>query len=351
MTRRRLPPTLLLILTVVIGLWVLARGPAPEEASLAPDRAIPENSYLQVRHQIRDLKGALLYEITAKRLDQYPGSETLKLDTPQLRWLDPAFENSSASARHGEIREAQVVLDKNVELLLASPNASPVLMRGESLILDATHGRIYSEQAVVLSQSHVVMRGIGLDFQLDGSGGQLQQDVQTRQFPPSTKKPTQALLENILVEAFSTAHAEDDSAETLDLSAERIEWDTQKEVSVYHGNVHAAQGDMVLLADRLTVHSESDQIQALHAEGNARWTQTLDSGKPLRARAGSILYQIRQRKATLKENVDLRVDAHQFTGNEIVYLIDEERVETPPPRKPSDQRIKIRLKTDSGSSR
>ena len=125
-----------------------------------------------------------------------------------------------------------------------------------------------------------------------------------------------------------------------------MEWDAQKEVSVYHGNVRATQGEMVLLADRLTVHAEGDRVQALHAEGNARWTQVLDSGKPLRANAGSIFYQIPQRKAILKKDVNLRVDSHHFTGSEVVYLIDEERVETPVTRKPSD-RVRIRLKTDS----
>ena len=346
MTNLRRLLTLLLALVVAAGLWVLPPTPAPEETALAPDREVPENSYLQVRHRIRDLKGELLYEVAAKRLDQYPGSEILNLDAPRLHWLDPAFENSSASAQRGEIRETQVTLDENVELLLDPPDYSPVLMRGESLTLDAENGRVYSERAVVLSQSHAVMRGTGLDYQLDGSGGQLQQDVQARQFPPSTKKPTQALLEKILDETFSTAHAADNSEETLDLSAERMEWDAQKEVSVYHGNVRATRGEMVLLADRLTVHAEGDQVQALHAEGNARWTQILDSGKPLRANAGSIFYQIPQRKATLKKDVNLRVDAHHFTGNEVVYLIDEERVETPVTRKPSE-RVRIRLKTDS----
>ena len=338
--------TLLLALVVVIGLWSLTRTPTPEGTVLAPDKGVPENSYLQVRHRIRDLKGELLYEVVAERLDQYPGSEILNLDAPHLHWLDPAFENSSASARHGEIRETQVTLDENVELLLDPPDYSPVLVRGESLTLDAENGRVYSEQAVVLSQSHAVMRGTGLDYQLDGSGGQLQQDVQARQFPPSTEKPTQALLEKILDETFSTAHAADNSEETLDLSAERMEWDAQKEVSVYHGNVRATQGEMVLLADRLTVHAEGDRVQALHAEGNARWTQVLDSGKPLRANAGSIFYQIPQRKAILKKDVNLRVDSHHFTGSEVVYLIDEERVETPVSRKPSE-RVRIRLKTDS----
>ena len=347
MRNLRLFLALLLTLAVVIGLWVLTtREPAPEEAALAPDREVPENSYLQVRHRIRDLKGELLYEVAAERLDQYPDSETLVLDTPRLRWLDPAFENSSASAQYGEIRDAQVVLNENVELLLDPPDYSPVQMRGGSLILDSEHERICSDQAVVISQSHAVMRGIGLDYQLDGSGGRLEREVKVRQFPPDAQQPTQALLQKVLGEAFGVAHAQETPEDTLDLSADRMEWDAQKEVSVYHGNVRAKQGEMILLADRLTVISDDDRVQALHAEGNARWTQILDSGKPLRANAGSILYQIRQRKAIMKKNVDLRVDAHQFTGEEVVYLIDEERVQTPATRKPSE-RVRIRLKTDS----
>lgn len=344
MSLRRL--LILLLALAVAGLWILSETPAPEETALVPDQGVPENSYLQVRHRIRDPKGELLYEVVAERLDQYPGSETLILDTPRLHWLDPAFENSSASARHGEIRDTQVVLNENVELLLDPPDYSPVQMRGESLILDSEHERVYSDQAVVVNQSHAVMRGIGLDYQLDGSGGNLKQDVKVRQFPPDVKQPTQALLQKVLEEAFGVAHAQETPEDTLDLSADRMEWDAQKEVSVYHGNVRAKQGEMILLADRLTVISDNDRVQALHAEGNARWTQTLDSGKPLRANAGSILYQIRQRKAIMKKNVNLRVDAHQFTGEEVIYLIDEERVETPVTRKPSD-RVRIRLRTDS----
>ena len=340
---------LLLALAVIAGLWALARAPAPEGAALAPDREIPENSYVKVRHRIRDMQGELLYEVAAEQLDQYPDSRVLVLDQPRLHWLDPAFKNSTASARHGEIREFQVVLNGDVRLLLDPPDYSPALMRGESLVLDSEHERVYSDQAVALSQSHAVMRGIGLDYRLDGSGGRLQQDVQARQFPSSAEKPTQALLETILEKTISTVHAEGDSKETLDLSADRMEWDAQKEVSIYHGNVQATQGEMVLMADRLAVHSDGDRVQALHAEGNARWTQILNSGKPLRASAGSILYQIGQRKAILKEDVDLRVDAHQFTGKEIIYLLDEERVETPAAGKP-DERIRIRLETDSRSS-
>lgn len=331
----------------IIGLWAwTTHGFAPEDTALAPGRGVPENSYLQVRHRIRDLKGELLYEVAAERLDQYPDSETLVIDAPRLHWLDPAFENSSASARHGEIRGARVVLNENVELLLDPPDYSPVRMRGGSLILDSEHERIYSDQAAVISQSHAVMRGIGLDYRLDGSGGRLEREVKVRQFPPDAQQPTQALLQKVLGEAFGVAHARETPEDTLDLSADRMEWDAKKEVSVYHGNVRAKQGEMVLLADQLTVISDDDRVQALHAEGNARWTQTLDSGKPLRANAGSILYQIRQRKAIMKKNVSLRVAAHQFTGEEVIYLIDEERVQTPATRKPSE-RVRIQLKTDS----
>ena len=346
MKKFRLLLILLLAAALAVGLWTLARVPTPEEAAQTPDRETPENSYLNVRHRIRDLQGELLYEVAAEQLDQYPDSQILRLDLPRLHWLDPAYENSAASARHGEIREFQVVLNGNVELLLDPPDHSSTLMRGESLILDSEHERVYSDQAVVVSQSHAVMRGIGLDYRLDGSGGSLEQDVKVRRFPPDAQPPTQTLLKKVLEEAFGTAHAQETPEETLDLSADRMEWDAQREVSVYHGDVRAKQGGMLLLADQITVHAKDDRVQALHAEGNARWTQTLNSGKPLHANAGSIYYQIRQRKAILKKNVDLRVNAHQFTGEEVVYLIDEERVETPVTHKPSE-RIRIRLKTDS----
>lgn len=346
MKKLRLLFLLLLAAALAVGLWTLARMPAPGEAALAPGQETPENSYLQVRHRIRDLRGELLYEVAAERLDQYPGSEVLHLDQPRLHWLNPAYENSSASARHGEIRKFQVVLNGDVKLLLSPPDYSPARMRGESLILDSEHGRVYSDQAVVVSQSHAVMRGTRLDYRLDGSGGTLKQDVKVRQFPADTQAPTQALLGKVLDEAFGVAHARETPEEMLDLSAERMEWDAQRELSVYHGNVRATQGEMTLLADRLTVHSENDRVQVLHAEGNARWTQTLDSGKPLRATAGSIYYQVRERKATLKKDVDLHVDAHRLTGEKIVYLIDEERVETSAATQPSE-RVRIRLKTGS----
>ena len=55
MRNLRLFLTLLFALAAVIGLWTLTtREPAPEEVALAPDRGVPENSYLQVRHRIRD---------------------------------------------------------------------------------------------------------------------------------------------------------------------------------------------------------------------------------------------------------------------------------------------------------
>lgn len=342
----RLLLVLLLAAIFVVGLWVMARMPAPREAVLTPDRETPENSYLQVRHRIRDLQGELLYEVAAERLDQYPDSQVLRLVLPRLNWLDPAYENSAASAQHGEIREFQVVLNGGVELQLNPPDHSLTLMHSESLTLDSEHERVYSDQVVVVSQSHAVMRGVGLDYRLDGSGGQLERDVKVRRFPPDAQQPTQALLQKVLEEAFGAAHAQETPEDVLDLSADRMEWDAQKEVSVYRGNVRAKQGEMILLAEQLTVISDDDRVQALHAEGNARWTQILNSGKPLRASAGSILYQIRQRKAIMKKNVDLRVDAHQFTGEEVIYLIDEERVETPTTRKP-DERIRIRLKTGS----
>ena len=333
----------LLLPAAVAALWYLVHVPRPGEPVRAFDREVPENSYMQARYRMRDSQGELLYEVATARLDQFAESRILSLDRPRLRWLNPDFRNSSASARSGKIEKFRVTLIEDVMLRLTSLEHSPALIRSDFLVLDEEGRRIHTDQAVVVSQAHSVLRGTGLNYQVDGSGGRLD-DVHVRQIPSSRQKPTQMLLERILEEAFSAAYAEEEDA--LDLTAERMEWDAQEKTSVYYGDVRATQGDMTLTADKLTVHSDGAKVQSLHAEGNAHWTQTLGSGKPLRADAGSISYQVSTRKVVLKQDVDLRVGAHQFTGEEVTYLLDEERLETPVAGEPSER---VHLRLDMGS--
>ena len=223
----------------------------------------------------------------------------------------------------------------------------PVLFRSQSLALDAEQGRLHSKAIVAISRGTAAMRGKGLEYRLDGLGGKLREDVQVRQFPAVGQPPTQTLLRQILEKTFGAAHAKGD--ETLDLTADRMEWDTRRKVSIYYGNVRASQDSMLLTADQLTVRATDDRVETLHAEGNAHWNQTLASGKPVHAQARSILYRLRERTAILDGTVRLQSGEHRFTGNRVTYLVDEERIQTPAAQRPHE-RIRLRLNTGDGNT-
>ena len=336
--------TLLILpgLAVVATLWALDHSPSLDLPATAWAEEIPENSYMRVRHRLRDPNGELLYEVAAQQLDQHLHRAALLLDRPRIRWLDPAWRNSQAQARHGEILKRQVALRGDVEFLLETPQQEPALIQGQSLTLDAEQERVYSEETVAISRGTAVMHGKGLEYWLDGSGGNLRENVQVRRFPAAQQPLTRTLLRQILSGAISTAHARENDA--LDLTADRMEWDARRKVSVYYGNVRALQGDMVLTSDQLTVRAKDDRVEVLHAEGNARWNQTLTSGRPLQARAHSILYRVRERKAILDGAVNLQSGEGHFTGNRVTYLLDEERIETPQAQH-ADERVRLRLNT------
>ncbi len=321
-------------------------NPAPTASYSTIGDPEAESSYTDVRYWMRDAQGQLLYRVIATHLDQYSEDSHILLEEPYIQWQEPAFADSWAASLRGEIRDLEIILHDAVEVLLQSDHHAPVLMRGRALTLDTERQRIRTDAPVQLSQPEAVMQGIGLDYRLHEEAGTLIHDVRARQFPDRAHPPTYETLARLVEQVFDAAHAEEASTHTLDLSADRMEWDTRRKIYVYHGNVRATLGDMVLQADKLTAHSDDERIQTLHAVGHAVWNQTLESGQRLQARAGDILYQLTQNRAILKEDVHMRVGDHEFTGEHLTYLIDEERLETAADGESQD-RIKLQLQVDT----
>lgn len=341
----------LLLLAAVLAFSILASAllrdtpPAPVRPVPEVGHAAADSSYAGVRYWMRDAQGAPLYKVTAAQLDQYVADQRARVQAPQVQWLEPEFRDSWARARHGEIRELQIALRDEVEILLAPAHRDPTLLRGSTLVLDTAQRQIRSAATVSLAQAGAAMHGTGLLYRFDATAGALERDVRVRQFPASAQPPTYGLLAQVLARAFGTAHAQEPLADTLDLTAEQMSWDARQRVYVYHGNVRAALGTMVLRAAKVTAHADERRVQTLHAEGDADWTQTLDSGKPLHAKAGSIYYQFRKRRVILRKNVRMTVGEHSFAGDHLVYLLDEERLETSSDRS-APGRVRLRLRTE-----
>ena len=343
--KRPLPLAALLALGIALPVLLLQEPPAPPRPIQEVGHADADSSYTNVHYWMRDAQGGPLYKVTAAQLDQYADDRRARVQAPQVRWLEPDFKDSWARARHGEIRQLQIALRDEVEILLAPARHVPTLLRGSALVLDTAQRQIRSSATVSLAQADAAMRGTGLRYRLDATAGELRRDVRARQFPAHAQSPTYGLLTQVLNRAFGSAHAQEPSAGTLDLTADRMSWDARQRVYVYHGNVRASLDTMVLRADKVTAHADESHVQVLHAEGNAVWTQTLDSGKPLHAWADSIYYQFQKRRAILRKDVRMKVGEHSFAGDHLVYLLDEERLETSS-EKSDPGRVRLRLRTE-----
>lgn len=345
---------LLLLLAASAALLLLLRGGGGGEAAPAPvGRVDADSSYAQVRYRVRGPEGRLQYEIRAAELDQYLGSRRVQLTRPRLRWLRPGFRDSRATARRGELREPEIRLQEAVEILLVAPARAPALIRSPDLTLDMRAERLRTARPVALGDAGAVLRGTGLDYDLAAGTGRLESAVRSRRYPRRGGSDYRALLARILSFPLTAARAADaapaasaaaDAEAPLDLSADRVEWDRARRVAVYRGRVRAAQGSLRLRADRLTVRlDEADAVRELHAEGRSRWEQTLASGRALRAAADSIRYLPQERRAVLERQVRLDSGGHEFRGARLVYLLDEERVETAPAAD-GDGRVRLRLR-------
>lgn len=347
---------LLLLLAASAALLLLLRGGGGGEAAPAPvGRVDADSSYERVRYRVRGPEGRLQYEIRAGELDQYLGSRRVRLTRPQLRWLRPGFRDSWATARRGEIQEPEIRLQEAVEILLVAPERAPALIRSPDLTLDMRAERLRTARPVALGDAAAVLRGTGLDYDLAAGSGRLESAVRSRRYPRPGGSDYRALLARILsfplaaARAAGEAPAVPDAEAPLDLSADRVEWDRARRTAVYRGRVRAAQGSLRLSADRLTVRlDEADAVRELHAEGRGRWEQTLASGQALQAEADSIRYLPQERRAVLERRVRLDSGGHEFRGARLVYLLDEERVETAPAAG-GDERVRLRLRPRGGN--
>ena len=344
---------LLALLAASAALLLLLGGDGGEAPAPAPvGRVDADSSYERVRYRVRGPEGRLRYEIRAGELDQYLGSRRVQLTRPQLRWLRPGFRDSRATARRGEIREPEIRLQEAVEILLVAPGRAPALIRSPDLTLDMRAERLRTARPVAVGDAGAVLRGTGLDYDLAAGTGQLEGAVRSRRYPRPGGSDYRSLLARILsfplapARAAEEAPAAPDADAPLDLSADRVEWDRSRRVAVYRGRVRAAQGSLRLSADRLTVRLDAaDAVRELHAEGGGRWKQTLASGRELRAQAESIRYLPQERRAVLERRVRLDSGGHEFQGARLVYLLDEERVETPAD---GGGRVRLRLRPDGG---
>ena len=331
------------------GLLLLAlRAPAPAPmAAPVVGHVDADSSYEEVSYRVYGPGGGAQYELQSGQVDQYLGDGRVRLHAPRLQWREPALRGSWATAQRGELHARTLHLRGTVEAFLRPAAGDPALVHSENLTLDGAQERLRGPQATTtIAHPAALMQGRDLDWQLGLGTGSLRRAVRGRyalQGAASGGYPR--LLERLLAFSLPAAQAAPAADDALEIEADEMSWDTARRTAVYRGNVRARRGaEMTLDAERLTVLlEEHGGIRALHAEGGNRFTQTLDSGRTLQARARSIRYLLPERKVVLRDAVTLTDGRQEFAGSHLVYLLEEERIEAAADGGPGRARVRIPL--------
>lgn len=147
---------------------------------------------------------------------------------------------------------------------------------------------------------------------------------------PTILRPLLALLVALgLGYAPSALALPDDSQQPIGIQADGAELDEPAGRAIYSGNVVVTQGSVIIKGDQVAVHFDADsQVTHIIADGQLAYfqQQTNAAGELVQAWGKTIRYQVDGDRLTLTEQAKLDQRGNSFSGHEIVYLIDEDRV-------------------------
>lgn len=112
-----------------------------------------------------------------------------------------------------------------------------------------------------------------------------------------------------------------DKDQPMLISADSVDIDDAKGVSIYHGNVDIQQGSMRLLADQVTVRHAERKARRIEATGApVRFSQKPDSGsEEIKATAQRMEYDIDSDEIVLIDQAEIRQGKDTFRSDRITY--------------------------------
>ncbi|WP_269519229.1 lipopolysaccharide transport periplasmic protein LptA [Alteromonas sp. BMJM2] len=107
--------------------------------------------------------------------------------------------------------------------------------------------------------------------------------------------------------------------------------DGKNKTALYKDNVLITQGSLTIEADEVEViASEGSGREIFVARGNpASYSQELEDGNPVSAKANEIRYEVAKRTISLNGNAELKQDTSQVKGNSITFdMVTEQLLAT-----------------------
>ncbi|MFT7108677.1 MAG: lipopolysaccharide export system protein LptA [Psychrobacter glaciei] len=120
----------------------------------------------------------------------------------------------------------------------------------------------------------------------------------------------------------------DDSEQEITISSDTAALDKLEGKLVYTGNVALQQGSLSIKADEITLVKTDSGVREFIATGKpARYQQQLNLNEDKTSAYGeTLIYNLQSDELTLLTNAGLEKQGNVFTGDKIVYLINQQRV-------------------------
>jgi len=143
----------------------------------------------------------------------------------------------------------------------------------------------------------------------------------------------------------------DDSQQEIRIASDQASLDKLKGEVIYSGNVKMQQGSLNIEAEKVTLVRSSNGVEKIVAQGKpARYSQVIseNEGKTL-AYGETIIYNTQTEQLTLLNNAGLEKQGNLFSGDKIVYLINEQKVKAESPQEDNRIRMVIQPNKDKES--
>ncbi len=143
--------------------------------------------------------------------------------------------------------------------------------------------------------------------------------------------------------SYATQALPTDSEQPIHIVSNAAERDAKRGITIYSGDVQMNQGTLSIKADRVVIHSDSNnKVSKIIATGSpAHYQQIPEIDQPLVvAKGNTIVYSIRKDQLRLTDKASLQQnDGTTLTGNSILYDIKAAVVKAESDKSTSGERI------------
>lgn len=134
-----------------------------------------------------------------------------------------------------------------------------------------------------------------------------------------------------------------DSEQSIEITADHLEMNESKHMSIYSGNVSLKQGSLDIKSDSLTLYfDENNELDYMEMKGKPAYLKQQNENKNwMKGSANHIIYHDKKSLLTLSNDAQFHSGNEHITSNFIKINMDNEKIQAG--KKGEDSRVHIKI--------